>query len=99
MRASGIATDRLRWTWVKELLLGTRSSLVEPHGPSQECGGESGGWRSTLKEVRPSVISMVWSAARSRKVWVVLLVGHETVSLVTRVASSRPIVSTRLLPP
>ncbi len=45
------------------------------------------------------MISIAWSAARSRKVWVVRLVGQETVSSVTCVASSRPIVSTRLLPP
>ena len=53
----------------------------------------------TLKESVPSVISIAWSAARSRKVWVVLLVGQETVSAATRFASTRPIVSTRLLPP
>ena len=47
----------------------------------------------------PSVISIAWSAARSWKVWVVWLVGQVTVSSATRVASRRPIVSTRLLPP
>ena len=57
------------------------------------------GRRRTFGVFDPSVISIVWSAARSRNVWVVRLVGQETVSSATRVASSRPIVSTRLLPP
>src|SRR5262249_37000515 len=47
----------------------------------------------------PSVISMDWSAARPRKVWVVLLVGQVTVRQSTESASRRPINSTRLLPP
>ena len=47
----------------------------------------------------PSTISIVWPAAMSRNVCVVRLVGHETVSSATRFASSRPMVSTRLLPP
>src|SRR5262249_32850135 len=46
----------------------------------------------------PSVISMDWSAARPRKVWVVLLVGQVTVRQSTESASRRPINSTRLLP-
>ena len=50
-------------------------------------------------EFEPSVISIAWSTARSWNVWVVRLVGQETVSASTRVASSRPMVSTRLLPP
>ena len=65
----------------------------------QGCGGGDAGWCQTLKELEPSVISIIWSAATSRKVWVVLLVGQVTVSSLTRVSSRRPIISTRLLPP
>ena len=45
------------------------------------------------------MISIAWSAAMSRNVCVVWLVGQEIVSSATLVASSRPIDSTRLLPP
>ena len=49
------------------------------------AGGEGRrGWWSTFKTSEPSVISIAWSAARSRKVWVVWLVGQVTVSAATR---------------
>src|SRR5262249_52953650 len=57
-----------------------------------------GRWR-TLNVSAPSVISIAWSTGTSRKVWVVRLVGQETVRVETRAASPRPMDSTRVLPP
>ena len=49
-------------------------------GLAPTFGPGTGGRSRTLGALAPSVISIAWSAARSRKVWVVRLVGQVTVS-------------------
>ncbi len=78
-----------------------RDSRVETRAAAgcHRSGGASGVWRSVLTALEPSVISIAWSGARSRNVWVDLLAGHEIVRASTRIESPSPIISTRLLPP
>jgi len=97
---AGLLAGLASWL-VGELVRGTfKPPLQTLHVMGQSSGAAPRALRrADLTTSEPSVIVTNWSAATSRKICRVPLVGQVTDSSVTYVASSRPIDSTRLLPP